>query len=161
TCGTTVATHRRRLATAPGAGGTTTNGGGGVQAKRSYPTNPIFQLDDSRRPVFQHRRAYNLLAMQGLIELPNAAEQIQRGIQYGLHVGAQLFVAHHGNVVADAAVGLARPDVPMHTDTLMIWMSACKPVAAIAVAQLWERDLLGLDDRVVRYIPEFGIKGKE
>ena len=32
---------------------------------------------------------------------------------------------------------------------------------AVAMAQLWERGLLELDDRVVRFIPEFGQMGKE
>jgi len=99
--------------------------------------------------------------MQGLIELQNTAAQIRRAMDHGLHVGAQLFVAKGGAIVADWAIGLARPGVPMGTDTLMIWMSACKPVAAIAVAQLWERGLLGLDDFVASHIPEFGTKGKE
>jgi CubicO group peptidase (beta-lactamase class C family) len=99
--------------------------------------------------------------MQGLIELQKTASQIHRGMDHGLHVGAQLFVAKGGRVVADWAVGSARPGGPMGTDTLMIWMSACKPVAAIAVAQLWERGLLALDDFVAGHIPEFGTKGKE
>jgi CubicO group peptidase (beta-lactamase class C family) len=86
---------------------------------------------------------------------------IQTGLDAGLHVGAQLFLARGDEVIADLAVGIARPGVEMRPDTLMMWMSACKPVAAVAIAQLWERGLLHLDDRVAQHIPEFGVKGKE
>lgn len=43
----------------------------------------------------------------------------------------------------------------------MLWMSATKPVAAVAVAQLWERGLLDLDDPVAKYLPPFAARGKE
>jgi CubicO group peptidase (beta-lactamase class C family) len=49
----------------------------------------------------------------------------------------------------------------MRRDTLMIWMSACKPVAAVAVSQLWERGVLDLDDPVATHIPEFATRDKE
>src|SRR5581483_10385650 len=59
------------------------------------------------------------------------------------------------------AIGEARPGVPMTSDTLMLWLSATKPVTAVCVAQLWERGGLGLDDRVMQHIPEFGVGGKD
>src|SRR5688500_12204913 len=93
------------------------------------------------------------------IELSRAA--VESGIKAGLHVGAQLFIARSGDVLADLGLGDARPGVAMRSDTLMIWMSACKPVAAVAIAQLWERGRLDLDDRVAKHIPEFGTNGKE
>jgi CubicO group peptidase (beta-lactamase class C family) len=43
----------------------------------------------------------------------------------------------------------------------MLWLSAGKPVSAVAVAQLWERGLLELDDPVARHIPEFAAGGKD
>src|SRR6185436_181695 len=46
-------------------------------------------------------------------------------------------------------------------DTLMLWLSATKPVAAVAVAQLWERGLLELDDPVAKHIDRFAGRGKE
>lgn len=49
----------------------------------------------------------------------------------------------------------------MSSDHLMLWLSAGKPVAAIAVCRLWEQGALELDDRVARHIPEFGVRGKE
>lgn len=87
--------------------------------------------------------------------------QVERGIANGLHVGAQLYVAQGNAVLADWGVGDARAGVPMGADTLMMWMSACKPVAALAIAQLWEHGRLDLDDRVMTHIPEFGANGKD
>ena len=95
--------------------------------------------------------------------IPHTFRTIERGRAEGLHVGAQVYASVRGEVVADFAVGLARsaPDVTMGTDTLMLWMSATKPAAAVAVAQLWERGLLDLDDPVARHLPAFGARGKE
>jgi CubicO group peptidase (beta-lactamase class C family) len=79
----------------------------------------------------------------------------------GLHVGAQLYVSHGGQPVADLAIGDAREGVPMATDTLMVWFSMTKAVTSVAVAQLWERGFFDIDDPVVAYIPEFGVNGKD
>ena len=75
-------------------------------------------------------------------------------------MGAQVYVSRAGRIVADFAIGLALTDVPMRRDTLMPWLSAGKPLAAVALAQLWEKGLLDLDDPVARHIPEFAAKGK-
>src|SRR3954463_3162185 len=99
--------------------------------------------------------------MLDLKELARTTQTLWRGIDAGLQVGVQLFLARGKEVLADFALGDARPGVPMRPDTLMIWMSACKPVAGIATAQLWERGLVDLDDRVAKHIPEFGTRGKE
>src|SRR5215210_2154025 len=92
--------------------------------------------------------------------LPRTLKALRRGIREGLHVGAQVYVSRWGNVVADFAVGAARSGVPMRRDTLMLWLSAGKPVGAVALAQLWDRGLLDLDESVARHIPEFGTRGK-
>ena len=89
--------------------------------------------------------------------LPHTAAVIDRGIEEGLHPGAQLYVSRNGRVIADLAFGEARSSVAMRVDSLNLWMSACKPVAAVAIAQLWDRRLLELDDAVIRFIPEFGV----
>lgn len=85
---------------------------------------------------------------------------LQRGIDDGLHAGAQVCVIHRGNVVFDDGVGLARSGVPMRPDTINLWMSSTKPIVATAVCMLWERGKLSLDDRVEKFIPEFGQLGK-
>jgi CubicO group peptidase (beta-lactamase class C family) len=89
-----------------------------------------------------------------------ARKAIESGIERGLHVGAQLYVSRDGKLVADLAFGMARDGVPMTPDTIMLWMSSIKPITVVAVAQMWERGKIALDDPVAKYIPAFGAKGK-
>ncbi|HLJ58127.1 MAG TPA: serine hydrolase domain-containing protein [bacterium] len=91
---------------------------------------------------------------------PRTSAAIARGIADELHLGLQLYVSEGGATLADAAVGEARPGIPLTSDTLMPWMSSGKPVAAVAIARQWERGALELDDPVARFIPEFGVHGK-
>jgi CubicO group peptidase (beta-lactamase class C family) len=93
--------------------------------------------------------------------LDRASKVIESGIERGLHIGAQLYVSQGGKRVADLAFGLAREGVPMTPDTIMLWMSSTKPITAIAIGHIWERGKIALDDRVAKYIPELGAKGKE
>lgn len=93
--------------------------------------------------------------------LPRTCQAIAGGMQVGLHIGAQLFVAHEGRTVADFGLGESRPGVPMTAETVMLWLSSSKPIGAAAILQLVERGLVGLDDPVARSVPEFGQKGKE
>ena len=93
--------------------------------------------------------------------VPSTLAALERGIEAGLHTGGQLYLSLGGEVRADAAFGEVRPAEPMRRDHLMLWLSASKPVAAVAIAQLWERELLALDDRVAEHIPAFAQGGKE
>jgi CubicO group peptidase (beta-lactamase class C family) len=93
--------------------------------------------------------------------LPRTRAAIEAGIRDGLHLGAQLYASLGGEPVAASALGEARPGVPLTPDHLMLWLSSTKPVPAIAIAQLWERGLLELDDPVARHLPEFAAHGKE
>jgi len=98
-----------------------------------------------------------------LDRLPRTREAIEAGIRDRLHLGAQLHVSLHGELVADAdaALGENRPGEPLTRGHLMLWLSSTKPVPAVAVAQLWERGLLELDDPVALHVPEFAAHGKE
>ena len=49
----------------------------------------------------------------------------------------------------------------MRPDSILIWLSSCKPVTAVAIAQLWEVGRIDLDDPVSRHLPEFACHGKE
>ena len=93
------------------------------------------------------------------LNLPRARAAIEAGITAGQRTGAQLSV-RHGDRAADLAIGTARPGVPMTADTVLLWLSATKPVAAVCIAQLWERGLLKLDDPVARFVPAFAAHGK-
>jgi CubicO group peptidase (beta-lactamase class C family) len=92
--------------------------------------------------------------------LPATAAELARGIAAGLHLGGQLHVSRAGETIADAAFGEARPGEAMTRGHRMLWLSSTKPLAALAIASLWERGRLGLDDPVARHLPEFGAGGK-
>lgn len=105
-----------------------------------------------------------------MIALDKTRALLERGISESLHLGAQLYISLASRDSSSSedtrrretlALGERAPGLPMTDDTLMIWLSSTKPVAAAAVAQLWERGDLDLDDRVVRYVPEFGAHGKD
>jgi CubicO group peptidase (beta-lactamase class C family) len=92
---------------------------------------------------------------------PRSRAEIERGLARGWHTGAQVFAALNGQVVADFAVGEARPGRPMATSTIVEWASATKVVTCGAAAMLWQRGPFGLDDPVCQYIPEFATAGKD
>ena len=106
---------------------------------------------------------FYFLIMRGWesVALPRMIAVIERGIAAGLHSGAQFYVSRDGVIVASGAVGEARPGVAMMGENILIWYSAGKPLTAIAIAKLNEAGLVGLDEAVAKYIPEFGVKGKE
>lgn len=96
-----------------------------------------------------------------LSPLPQTFSVIQSGIERQLHTGCQLFIQHDGRVIADCGVGESFPGQPMTSETINLWLSAGKPLTAAAICQQWERGQLQLDDRVVRFIPQFAAGGKE
>ena len=93
--------------------------------------------------------------------LARATALIERGREEGLHPGGQLYVSLRGQVLADLAFGEARVGIPMQTGSLMHWLSASKPITALALAQLWARAALDLDDPVSKVVPEFAQGGKQ
>ncbi|MDW8263384.1 MAG: serine hydrolase, partial [Phycisphaerales bacterium] len=58
---------------------------------------------------------------------------IRQGIDRGLHPAAQLYVSRRGEVLIDEGFGQASPSTPMTRDSLTLWMSAGKPLAAVSV----------------------------
>lgn len=96
-----------------------------------------------------------------LQRLPRLCAVIDEGIVVGLHTGAQVYANLAGEVVADFGRGEARAGVSMTADTIMLWMSAGKPVTSAAIMQLVDRGLVALDDPIERVIPQFAANGKE
>ena len=72
---------------------------------------------------------------------PRTQTVIAQGIERGLHTGCQLYVSLRGNVLADVGVGESCPGVAMTADTINLWLSAGKPLTAVAVMQQCERGL--------------------
>ncbi len=89
------------------------------------------------------------------------ARVLDEGCREGQHLGAQVYVSRHGEVLADLAVGEEGAGVPMRTDTVNAWFSSGKPLTAVAIAQLWEAGRIDLEAPVAAYLPEFGAHGKE
>jgi CubicO group peptidase (beta-lactamase class C family) len=92
--------------------------------------------------------------------LPRTFQAMSAGLRR-LHPGMQIYVSQAGRVVVDAAVGVARADEPLTSDHCMPWLSAGKPLTALAVLQRVERGELLLDEKVRDRIPEFGVNGKD
>jgi CubicO group peptidase (beta-lactamase class C family) len=86
---------------------------------------------------------------------------LQRGIAEKLHLGAQIYVSLKGETLLDTAIGEARKGVSFKPETSIIWLSASKPITAIAIAQLLEKGWIDLDQKISFYLPEFATKGKE
>ncbi len=82
-------------------------------------------------------------------------------MQRGEHAGAQVLIERAGEVLMDAAVGACWDGSAMTPDHAMLWLSACKPMTAVAVAMLVERGVLGWDDRVCEWLPGFEQNGKQ
>ncbi len=89
----------------------------------------------------------------------------------GVHPALQLCVRRHGKVVLDRAIGHLRgngphdspeePKVPVSTNTPFCVFSTSKAVTALVVHLLQERGALDIRDKVVDYIPEYAVHGKE
>lgn len=88
----------------------------------------------------------------------------------GLQPGMSIVIRKGGKIILKRAIGHARGNAPghislnptlMHPDTPVCLFSASKGVTAILLHKLEEDGLLSLDDRVAKYIPEFGVGGKQ
>lgn len=87
--------------------------------------------------------------------------EIERGIGAEWHTGAQVYASVGGRPRVEVALGEAQPGVPMTRETIVEWASATKPITCAALAVLWERGALELEDPVHRHLPEFGAEGKD
>ncbi len=93
--------------------------------------------------------------------LPRTVAELERGTAGGLQLGGQIYLSRRGEALADAGFGEVRPGEPMTRSHRMLWLSATKPVTAVAIIVLWERGALGLDDSVALHLPEFAAGGKQ
>lgn len=79
----------------------------------------------------------------------------------GLHPGACVVAHRWGEDAGSAAVGEARPGVPMSPDTVTAWFSMTKLTVALRVAMAWERGALDLDDPAADHLPELSGGGRD
>jgi CubicO group peptidase (beta-lactamase class C family) len=92
--------------------------------------------------------------------LPRTASRLRRDLLDGLHLGGQIFVQRGPEVVVDVAFGEDSPGQVLTSDHLMPWLSATKPLAAVAVMQQVQAYRLSLETPVADVIPEFAVQGK-
>src|SRR5947208_3067762 len=92
--------------------------------------------------------------------LPRCTSLLEEDMRRGLHIGAQVCVHFRGETIADFALGLARDGRVLRPDHRILWLSAGKPLLAMAIAKLWEENRLSLDSAVADYLPEFSQHGK-
>jgi len=89
-------------------------------------------------------------------------ELIEHLVESGSENGVQAAVYKRGELVVDAAAGIADPSDgrPVTPDTLFYAASTVKGVTATVVHVLVEQGVFGYDTRVAELWPEFGTHGK-
>jgi CubicO group peptidase (beta-lactamase class C family) len=92
--------------------------------------------------------------------LPSTFDVLNEGVRKREHLGAQIYIDHRSHVISEG-LGDCMPSAALLPETIMLWMSAGKPVTAVAIMQQIEQGRCDLDDPVASYIPEFGVHGKE
>jgi CubicO group peptidase (beta-lactamase class C family) len=93
--------------------------------------------------------------------LPATAATIQRGIDAGLHSGAQVYAYAGDGRRFSAVLGDDGGSGPMMAGVLMPIFCAARPLLAFAVARLVAAGRLSFDTTVASFVPEFGHGGKE
>jgi CubicO group peptidase (beta-lactamase class C family) len=89
----------------------------------------------------------------------------------GVHPAVQLCLRRNGRVVLNRSIGHARgngPDDPPDAEKVLVTpdtpycvYSTSKAVTAMVVHLLHERGALSIDDRVTKYLPDYGRHGKQ
>ncbi len=87
-------------------------------------------------------------------------EVVQQGIDRKLHLGVQLSLSYNGQTY-ELACGQSRPHKALDSDTRLFWLSACKPIAAVATLILQQQGRLSVDDPVSQYLDCFTGEGKD
>jgi CubicO group peptidase (beta-lactamase class C family) len=78
--------------------------------------------------------------------------------------GGAILAGRAGKTVAPRFFGRQGPEAdagPLRRDAMFYMASITKPVTYLGAMLLVERGQLNLSDRVTRYVPEFGVQGKE
>lgn len=91
-------------------------------------------------------------------------DRAQREIKEGLLPACQLAIARNGKIGAIRTYGRARQggsERPASDETLFDIMSCTKAITSSAAWILIQEGKLNPDDRVVKFVPEFGTNGKE
>ena len=93
--------------------------------------------------------------------IPRTLAVINEGLDTGRELGTQLAVSLDGQRIAEVNVGADGSGGAMRPETMLNWFSMTKASTAVSILQLWERGLVGLDDPVVKHLPDFGRGGAD
>jgi len=130
-------------------------------------------FDRYQRLVSRHDEALSLVRVgdedPGAFDADGVWADVVRLYETGLHPAIALCVLHRGRPVLNRTIGhlLNRPDdddvgdVAHPEHTLFSMFSASKIVSAMVVHSIIEQGVIGLDDRVVEYLPELANDGRE
>ncbi len=106
------------------------------------------------------------------VGLPNdTADKIWKSVESfyrtGMHNQIALCVRREGKIILDRSIGLAQGEygesdtVPGNTDTPFCLFSGSKAVTSLLLCKLEEEGVFSLDDKITKFIPEFGKHGKD
>lgn len=95
------------------------------------------------------------------MDLGLTASALEDGITKRQHIGAQLVVSAGRRHIVDLAIGESSAGTAMSMASLVPWLSAGKPVIAVAIAQLCQAGVLDLDTPVAALVPAFAGGGKD
>lgn len=87
-------------------------------------------------------------------------EVVEQGIERKLHLGVQLSLSYREKNY-ELACGQSRPGISLDVDTKLFWLSACKPIAAVATLILQQQGRLSIDDPVSEHLSCFTGTGKD
>lgn len=85
---------------------------------------------------------------------PKVKAIFEAGLAKHLHTALQVAVSHQGEQVAET-LGTAREQQPATNEHHFPWLSAGKPITAVAILIAQEQHVLDIHHRVCEYIPEF------
>ena len=96
-------------------------------------------------------------------DFARTAAVIHDGIRRGWHRGIQGYVSRHGESLLpdEGAWGESSDGRPLQADTILPWLSAGKPITAVAVMQLVEVGKITLQTPLTTVLPEFGAHGSD
>ena len=80
---------------------------------------------------------------------------LESHIASGSTLGVAALLVRDGRTVFHLTLGERATGAPMPADAALAWLSAGKPLTAVAIAMLHEQHCLNIEDKVVRYVPEF------
>ena len=90
-------------------------------------------------------------------ELNQIENLIEKAIDKNSIPGAVVLVAKNNQIIYKKAFGIKNPETndPYQIDDIFRIASMTKAITSIGIMKLWERGLIGLDDPIENYIPEF------